>query len=630
MATPVTYNAVQYSIPAYQDTGYAQGAGNLSSYLIALATGSLTLAGGTFTLTADADFGANFGLKSIYYKSRSASVASTGTVRLARTEFIAWRDQSGGNDLELAVNASDQLTYNGAIIASSGGALNGTTLTLTATSNQMVIGTTNTTTLSFTAPAASRTYTFPDAGGNVEVVLAGGTQTIAGAKTFSSAVTVTPTSNQLVLGTTRTVTITAPTPASSSRTWTIPDISGDGTFVALSGAQTFTGAKTFTDQTLLLQETGSTDTITIAVAALSASRTYTMPDAGGSASFVLTAGSQSIGGAKTFTNSTTTFQISTAGTAALVFVNNSDNSNTDSHAELLLETGGASGGDSFIRLYNNVANWSIGMDNSDSDALCITNASTLDGSNLLRIVAAGIGFGTDTSTTRSNGGAAVQGSVANTSNTASSTAVFSVAVAGGTASDAYHQWTVTGVTDFVAGIDNSASDAWVLSGGTALGTNNAISISATTYAVAIRGTNTNDTATTGFVGETQQSVIARASGTSAGSSGQWWNVTSISLTAGDWLVTGTPSINANGATVTANTSAGAVSINSGNTTTDHVASSNVFDMQVTPGAAADAPTWIPSYRLSLNATTTVYLKALASFSVATPQGYGRITAVRIR
>ncbi len=59
------------------------------------------------------------------------------------------------------------------------------------------------------------------------------------------AFTSTLTSNQIILGTTRTVTITAPTPASLSCVWTIPDITSAGTFVALEGAQTFTGVKTF-------------------------------------------------------------------------------------------------------------------------------------------------------------------------------------------------------------------------------------------------------------------------------------------------------------------------------------------------------------------------------------------------
>src|SRR6185369_10328365 len=38
-----------------------------------------------------------------------------------------------------------------------------------------------------------------------------------------------------------------PTPASSSRVHTIPDISADGTFAFLNGTQTFTGTKTFND-----------------------------------------------------------------------------------------------------------------------------------------------------------------------------------------------------------------------------------------------------------------------------------------------------------------------------------------------------------------------------------------------
>jgi hypothetical protein len=57
------------------------------------------------------------------------------------------------------------------------------------------------------------------------------------------------TSDQIVLGTGQSVTISAPTPATANRTWTIPDISADGTFASLTGAQTFTGAKTFSAAT---------------------------------------------------------------------------------------------------------------------------------------------------------------------------------------------------------------------------------------------------------------------------------------------------------------------------------------------------------------------------------------------
>lgn len=111
MSTPVTYNGNSYNVPAYQDTGYAQGTGNLSSYLIALATGSLTLAGGNFPITSDVNFGASFGLISLYYKSRSAGIATSGIIRLANADAIAWRNAAGGGNKTLFVNSSDQLEY---------------------------------------------------------------------------------------------------------------------------------------------------------------------------------------------------------------------------------------------------------------------------------------------------------------------------------------------------------------------------------------------------------------------------------------------------------------------------------------------------------------------------------------
>jgi hypothetical protein len=123
---------------------------------------------------------------------------------------------------------------------------------------------------------------------------------VSSAGAFTSALT----TNQIILGTTRTVTITAPTPASSSRTHTIPDVSADSSFVMLAGAQTVTGAKTFASSALLLQEAGSTDVATVAVATLAASRIYTVPDAGADTSFVMAAGTQTVGGAKTFSSDT--------------------------------------------------------------------------------------------------------------------------------------------------------------------------------------------------------------------------------------------------------------------------------------------------------------------------------------
>lgn len=113
MSTPVTYVGVQYNVPAYQDTGYAQGSGNLSSYLIALATGSLTLSGGSFPLTADVNFGSSFGLLAKYFTSVSVGPSTTGVFRLANNEGVGWRNAAGGADVILKVNTSNQLSYDG-------------------------------------------------------------------------------------------------------------------------------------------------------------------------------------------------------------------------------------------------------------------------------------------------------------------------------------------------------------------------------------------------------------------------------------------------------------------------------------------------------------------------------------
>lgn len=103
----------------------------------------------------------------------------------------------------------------------------------------------NTTTNIVTAAqTGARTYTVPDAGASASFVMTGGTQTVGGAKTLSSALTVNPTTNQLVLGVTNTTTINATAPA-SSRVYTLGDAGGAASFVLTAGAQTLT-SKTLT------------------------------------------------------------------------------------------------------------------------------------------------------------------------------------------------------------------------------------------------------------------------------------------------------------------------------------------------------------------------------------------------
>jgi hypothetical protein len=154
---------------------------------------------------------------------------------------------------------------------------------------------------------ADTTGTFP--AGNITIAALEGIQTFAGEKTFSSGINITKTTNQLVLGSSQKTTITAPTPA-SARTYTIPDAGTNASFVMNEVNQTIGGTKTFTTGVVLQNvsnqlafRTGSagTNTITFTAPNISENRTYTIPDVSGNASFVMTTGTQTIGGSKNFT-----------------------------------------------------------------------------------------------------------------------------------------------------------------------------------------------------------------------------------------------------------------------------------------------------------------------------------------
>lgn len=118
MATSLVINGVSY---LYPDTGDQSWGTVASAWAAAVTTGTLQKAGGTFTLTADANFGANFGLLSKYFTSITANAASTGVLRLANTESVSWRNNANGADIALAKDSSDRLTYAGTPFLSSGG-----------------------------------------------------------------------------------------------------------------------------------------------------------------------------------------------------------------------------------------------------------------------------------------------------------------------------------------------------------------------------------------------------------------------------------------------------------------------------------------------------------------------------
>lgn len=119
-----------YVVPGVGDDSWGQ---NLSDYLVAIPQGSLQKSGGIFTLSADVNFGANYGILSKYFTTRTATPATAGILRLSLTDTIAWRNNANTNNLLLAVNGTDQLTFNGTVIQTAGNYLTDLTGDVTAT-----------------------------------------------------------------------------------------------------------------------------------------------------------------------------------------------------------------------------------------------------------------------------------------------------------------------------------------------------------------------------------------------------------------------------------------------------------------------------------------------------------------
>jgi microcystin-dependent protein len=130
LAIPLVVNGQTFEYPVNFDEGWGVAA---TGWAQAVTNGLLQRSGGNFPLTADVNFGPNFGLLSAYFTSRVTNPASTGLIRLAKTDTIDWRNNANAADNILAVNSSDQLTYNGVVI----GAGTGVT-SITGTANQII------------------------------------------------------------------------------------------------------------------------------------------------------------------------------------------------------------------------------------------------------------------------------------------------------------------------------------------------------------------------------------------------------------------------------------------------------------------------------------------------------------
>lgn len=142
---------------------------------------------------------------------------------------------------------------------------------------------------------------------------------------------------------------------------------------------------------------------------------------------------------------------------------------------------------------------------------------------------------------------------------------------------------------------------------------------------AIGGTTTNNAAAAGFVGERVNSTVASGSAVSLTVSNTIYDVTSISLTAGDWDVSGI--VVFDGGAVTATELRMGIST----TTASLSGLGNASVCTPYPQVAGAAQTLtLPTLRVSLAAPSSVFLCARQIFTVGTPTAYGRISARRAR
>lgn len=142
------------------------------------------------------------------------------------------------------------------------------------------------------------------------------------------------------------------------------------------------------------------------------------------------------------------------------------------------------------------------------------------------------------------------------------------------------------------------------------------------------GTTTNDAADAGIVGELADSVITVGSAVSLTSTTAA-NVTSLSLSAGDWDVYGTVQYDIAGTTTSSDMTGG---INTTSATLPTAGSeNNTYNVTAAFGTGSSYFTCVmPRVRVSLAGTTSVYLIARATFAISTFKAFGRLTARRVR
>jgi hypothetical protein len=146
----------------------------------------------------------------------------------------------------------------------------------------------------------------------------------------------------------------------------------------------------------------------------------------------------------------------------------------------------------------------------------------------------------------------------------------------------------------------------------------------------VPGTTTNDNAAAGNIGEYVEALLASGSAVPL-TSVTAKSVTSISLTAGDWDVTGKISFSINNSTTVTWAAVGISTTNNAMPSNGLTSSAYmIYNGMLGSVFPADSGFITGPTRLSLSGATSVYLVGFASFAASTMSAYGEIRARRIR
>lgn len=676
MATSVNLNGVSYSIPA---TGEGSWGTNVSNYLIALSTGVLQKAGGSFTLTADVDFGVNYGLKSIYYKSR-ATASSAGVLRLGNNESVGWRNAANGADKLLKVNASDVLEFDGNPIVtlalgtadyvlkmnSAGTAYSFAQIIDASVKSDAAIAHSK-----MAALTASRALV-SDGSGVVSVATTTATQIgylssatgTTGTTSTNIVFSTSPTLVTPVLGAATATSINGLTITSSTGTLTITN----GKTLSVSNTLTFTG----TDASSVAFGTGGTvayraDNLSVFAATTSAQLAGVISDETGSGALVFAtspslttptlgvATATSINGL-TITSSTGTLTITNGKTLSvsnsLTFAGTDGNTMTFPSGSSTVMTLGAAGTVTGAKTFAQTT--LLLQDNSTNTVtLSTTNATT---SHTLKLPAAQGGantvltndgsgnltWGTALTNPMDSAGDMIYGGAAGAATKLDSGTSQTWLVSGGAGAPSWTNTVTTGKF-----VDGSADEIQMRVQGNATQTSTIFSVEksdatsliavSNTAGTAIKGTTTNTTAGAGIIGEVKTVSLTRASANGlVNNTTENLLGTTLDLTAGNWVISFTIGfVGASGTTITGLD--GALSATTGTlpATSTLAVPNSTGECWIEMGLANigtgvwDTFVTSPTYHVSLSGSQSLYLVVRGNFAGSTLGAYGSVHARRV-